>query len=795
MAEETEVIVTKFTADLTDLEKGVTEYEATLGGAAKASDNLDKSTKNLGASVGSLEGKYEQVRQSAQRNRKEIDLTGRSINDLKSEIDRLTKNRNALIDPKAIARTNADIAKVQAQLKKLETSTVQAGKGGKEIFTSIKDGASEASPAIGKVGSLFSGLGGPIGIASAAVVGFISNFSRLDNVQVFFDAVRIGFDTIGNRLANLDFSGLFDPETQRRDIEFAVRQAAALDAVADVQLKINKQNAEAELQLAGLNQQLRDRTKTEAERLAIADQITSIENSRAKEEEGFIRGRIKLQEELNAKELESLGEVSDPNKKALSDLQVELLNSQRNRVQLIESTERRVNSIVEQGATERAAAEQKAEAARAKAVAEAARRRQVIETNEKTLQETLDRLAQEQVDRTATEAEREVNIVTRKYADIEAKTKEGFAKIREVTDQSGQEELAQQEAEAIVQITEARDAELAALEKKRADWATKTREEQLEQVRQSLLSETEQKREAILVQLDLDRAAAEASIANVEERNATIAALTAKAEQDLSLIVSEEQAKRLEQEKQAQANQQALLQENAQIATDFAVASAELIGQVAAGNEDIAKNAAKVLTTLLLDTLEKIILANAFQVQAISAGAPDPANVATGGTLGITRGLILAGIVKALFAAAKSAIAGAYTGEERVGMGEAPLWQGRDGYLRRVHKNEGIVDAETNLAFLSHINAMRKGRKAYDDLIYREHIAPAIQALGYGDMSTVNEFVRSDFGNRVVTSSMLPKNYDRNIVGELRSSRREGRQQTELLAEVVKQLRPNRSRW
>ena len=163
--------------------------------------------------------------------------------------------------------------------------------------------------------------------------------------------------------------------------------------------------------------------------------------------------------------------------------------------------------------------------------------------------------------------------------------------------------------------------------------------------------------------------------------------------------------------------------------------------------------------------------------------------------MGITRGLILAGIVKALFAAAKSAIAGAYTGEERVGMGEAPLWQGRDGYLRRVHKNEGIVDAETNLAFLSHINAMRKGRKAYDDLIYREHIAPAIQALGYGDMSTVNEFVRSDFGNRVVTSSMLPKNYDRNIVGELRSSRREGRQQTELLAEVVKQLRPNRSRW
>jgi hypothetical protein len=775
MAEETEVIVTKFTADLTDLEKGVTEYEATLGGAAKASDNLDKSTKNLGASVGQLSPKFEAIKQSAQRTASAVAAVG--------------------TETKKAGASGGALSKLQGAFASIRTSVGNVASSANSFFGEVVKGASTAAPGLSNITGLFGGMVNPITVAAAAVVGFIANFSRLDSVQVYFDSVGIGFDIIGNRLANLDFKGLMDPQTQQRDIEFAARMAAALDAVADVQLKINKQNAEAELQLAGLNQQLRDRTKTEAERLAIADQITSIENNRAKEEEGFIRGRIKLQEELNAKELESLGEVSDANKKALSDLQVELLNSQRNRVQLIESTERRVNSIVEQGAAERAAAEQKAEAARAKAVAEAARRRQVIETNEKTLQETLDRLAQEQVDRTATEAEREVNIVTRKYADIESKTKEGFAKIREVTDQSGQAELAQQEAEAIVQITEARDAELADLEKKRADLATKTREEQLEQVRQSLLSETEQKREAILVQLDLDRAAAEASIANVEERNATIAALTAKAEQDLSLIVSEEQAKRLEQEKQAQAQQQALLQENAQIATDFAVASAELIGQVAAGNEDVAKNAAKVLTTLLLDTLEKIILANAFQVQAISAGAPDPANVATGGTLGITRGLILAGIVKALFAAAKSAIAGAYTGEERVGMGEAPLWQGRDGYLRRVHKNEGIVDAETNLAFLPHINAMRKGRKAYDDLIYREHIAPAIQALGHGDMSTVNEFVRSDFGNRVVTSSMLPKNYDRNIVGELRSSRREGRQQTELLAEVVKQLRPNRSRW
>ena len=779
MAEETEVIVTKFTADLTDLEKGVTEYEATLGGAAKASDSLDKSTKNLGASVGQLSPKFEAIKQSAQRTASAVAAVG--------------------TETKKAGASGGALSKLQGAFASIRTSVGNVASSANSFFGEVVKGASTAAPGLSNITGLFGGMVNPITVAAAAVVGFISNFSRLDSVQVFFDAVRIGFDTILDRFTSFEgFKGLFDPKTQAADIKFAAEQAALIDALADKEREFRVANAETNKEIAKREQQFKDITKSDEERKKIAEELTALENDNADREQSAIKARIALiQRELDQREAANIAEndISDELKDRLAQEQIALASAQASRISDAERVQRRLNSIVEQGATERAAAEQKAEAARAKAVAEAARRRQVIETNEKTLQETLDRLAQEQVDRTATEAEQEVNIVTRKYADIEAKTKEGFAKIREVTAQSGQAELSQQEAEAIKQITAARDAELAALEKKRADLAAKTREEQLEQVRQSLLSETEQKREAILVQLDLDRAAAEASIANVEERNATIAALTAKAEQDLSLIVSEEQAKRLEQEKQAQANQQALLQENAQIATDFAVASAELIGQVAAGNEDVAKNAAKVLTTLLLDTLEKIILANAFQVQAISAGAPDPANVATGGTLGITRGLILAGIVKALFAAAKSAIAGAYTGEERVGMGEAPLWQGRDGYLRRVHKNEGIVDAETNLAFLPHINAMRKGRKAYDDLIYREHIAPAIQALGYGDMSTVNEFVRSDFGNRVVTSSMLPKNYDRNIVGELRSSRREGRQQTELLAEVVKQLRPNRSRW
>ena len=769
MAEE--VVLTRFTADLSELEAAVAQYETELGGATKASDKLDASTKTLGASVGNVSTKFDLVKQSAER-------TSKSIGNVANETRKAGASGGAL-------------GKLQGAFSSIGTSLKNAGSNINGFFSGIIDGASNAIPGLSGITSSFIGMAGPIGIAAAAVGGFIANFSRLDSVQVYFDAVKIGFDQTLDRLANLDFKGLIDPRVQAQDAVFAYQQAKALDIIAEQQLKINKANAEAELQVASLNQQLRDRTKTDAERLAIADQITAIESNRAKEEEGFLRGRITLQKAVNDQQLRTLGEVSDANAAALNELETQLIGAQTRSVTLTESTERRRNAIVEQSAAERTAAEQKSAAAREKAIADAARKAQIIEQAQQGINATLEKLANEELDRTATDAEREVNIVTRKYADIEAKTKEGFEKIRQASSAEGRVEVEQQQAQALVRITAARDAELAALEKNRADEANKTREEQLEQVRKSLLSETEAQREAILVKLDADRAAAEASITNLEERNAVIAELTKNAEAELTLVLSDEQKKRAEQDRAAQEAQRQLLEENATIISDFAVASGELIGQAAAGNEEIAKNAAKVLTTLLLDTLEKIVLANAFQVQAVSAGAPDPANVASGGTFGIARGIILAGLVKALFAAAKGAIQGAYVGEEYVG--GTPMWSGKDGHLRRLHDGERVVTADKNRQHWDDLQAIHEGR--YAQHVEDNYILPAIQALAYRDDAKVNEFVASDTGQRIASSVMLAKFYDANIVTELRSTRKEGRKQTELLSAMVKNLRPNRSRW
>ncbi len=93
----------------------------------------------------------------------------------------------------------------------------------------------------------------------------------------------------------------------------------------------------------------------------------------------------------------------------------------------------------------------------------------------------------------------------------------------------------------------------------------------------------------------------------------------------------------------------------------------QTIISAAAQGEDIQEQAGKQLLVLLLDTLEKIILANAFQVQAIAAGSPSPENVATGGLAGIAKGAILAAIVKGLFGAAKAALTANYQGDPYVG--------------------------------------------------------------------------------------------------------------------------------
>jgi hypothetical protein len=788
---ETEVIVTKFEADLSGLDKGVSDYEKQLNAASGATDKLDAKTTDLGASVGKLGPKFEVVKQSAERTHKEIDLTGQSIDQLKAKLATLTKARGGLIDPKAIAKSNADIAAVRGQITKLETSVKGAKAGAGGLFSSITQGASQAAPGLSNVTSLFGGMGGPIGIAAAAVAGFIANFSRLDSVKVFFDAVSIGFDTIGDRLANLDFKSFFDPKTQAEDAAFALTVANNLDAIAESQLKINKANAEAEKSIAGLQQQSRDRTKTEEERAAILDRITGIEAKRAKDEREQLGVQILNQRIINKKQLETLGEVSDANAAALNELQVQQINADTAAIALTENAERRKNQLLEAGASERVAISAKAAAAIAKADAEADKNAEARAQAQGKVDGILDTLAAEQLARTQTDAEKEIAVTVKKFDALTQATTEGFEKIRAASPPGEQAALFQQEADALIAIDKAKDAELAALSKARTDAAAKTQEENLDRLRKSLLSETDLQREAALQQLDADLATAEQTIKNTDEFNAFRIARVKQTEEEIGKILTDAQQAQLDADTKALEDRKALQEQQTALLQTAATDALALVVQAAASGKDVQEQASKAIIGIFLDTLEKIIQG---QIVAITAGST-AGGAAEGGpagaVAGLATGIALSAIIKGLFAVFKAQIAGNYQGDPYVS--GTPMWSGRDGHLRRLDEGERVVTKKANLKHWDELEAMRTG--GYDDLIYRKHIAPAIEALGFNDMGTVNTFVGSDTGQRIAQSVMLAKFYDAGIVGQLKRSERQGREQTEILARIERNGRRNTSRW
>lgn len=780
---ETQEIITKFTADVTSFEEGVETYEKGLTDATKASDKFDASQKQLGGTTGSLGDKFKGVQISAERAAKGIAQVGNE-----------TK--------KAGAQTGI-MGKLQGAFTSIGNSVKSAGTGIKGFFSEIGQGVSRSIPSIGGLGGAFGGIVNPITLAAGAVVGLIANLTRLDSVKVFVDGVKIAFDGLLGRLTSFEGIGSIITGT---GIQQEAIQAAAftkiLDAMEEKQRQVNIANAESQKQLASLNQTVRDRTKTEQERVDAADKITKIEERRAAQEVELARDKLGFaQLQIDAEKRRGVSEanINDELLNARADALTNLRNAEAASIQLLETTERRKNAILEEGINDRAKIEAKGIADGQKADAALAQRTQVISTQEAALTATLTGLVDQRATIQATADEKEVLAVEKKYRDIEAKTREGFAKVAEASAPEDRAALAQREADFILQITATKNAELAALDKQRADNAAKLKEEDLERLRTSLLTETELQREAVLTRLDEDIALADQRLETEEEREAFRLERTKQAEKEITGIITEEQQKRLDADQAAADARVAQLEEqNAAIATLASDGLAIITSAAASGNASV-EDASKALITLLLDTVEKIVTMN-----AVAAATGAIAGNAAAGPLGVTKGLLeaalITGIIKGLFATLKANIAGAYLGEERIGAnGERPMLPGtRDRYLRRVHKNEGIVDAKTNMENLDAINAMRKGK--FDDYVMDNYnfpsmlSAPLIEVLAFNDDRRVTEYLGTDTGQRIAASMMLPRHFDLNMVKTGEQTNKTLRQTNALLASIAQNFRPTSKR-
>ena len=292
-------------------------------------------------------------------------------------------------------------------------------------------------------------------------------------------------------------------------------------------------------------------------------------------------------------------------------------------------------------------------------------------------------------------------------------------------------------------------------------------------------------------ELDEDLAQADKLYENIEEREKIKKELIEKAQKDLTEIVSTEEQKRLDAEKKAAEEAQRLKEEQFNTLKGAAGDALSILGEAAVSGADVQKQASKALLTLLLDTLEKIILAQAFQGQALVTTAPTPDNIASGGISGTLKGIAMFALVKGLFSAAKALITANYTGDPFVGGdGSKPMWSGRDGFLRRLDYGERVVTGKTNAKYYDEMQAMEDGN--WDSYIDKHYLMPAIEALRYNDDAKAVKFAQTDMGQRMAASITLPRMFDKGIVNSQMQVQREQRKSNALLEALVQNTRPRR---
>ena len=835
-----------FDAAKEEIKAGYAEIEKGATAAKTATTGLSGTTGSLTDKVAALAVEEKRAAQSAQELAKAQADAASSSKELTTEVGKsqgiLSKIGNGFRQFGLGARDGfrtaiKEVGGFRGILSQTGANITNFGKSTVGAFKSVGSFATNALQSVGKgvisatsgipvIGQLAAALG-PVGIAAAAVAGGIYKvvantdagataldglgrtgglvFDRITGVaKSFFNELTNGTGIIGTAFDFL--SGVVDvfinkltpigdifralSETSlfqglKEDFEEGQRLANVFDDLDEKQRNSIGTVAALDAQYRQLNVQLRDRTKTDAERLAIADKLAQVETERAKIELDNLKAVTDAEQQV-VDSKRKRNEADDGSLRKLEEAKAAESAASAASVERLEKAENRKNAILEAADQKRQAARQKAIAAREKAEAEQAKKAEQRAQAEAKINETISELARESFERTLTGAEQEVEAVKKKYADLEAVTLEGIAKLRAASPENAQSQITAKEAEAVIAIENAKNEELAALEKTRVEEATKTREEALETIRQSLLTETEAQREAVLTRLDAERELAEQNIEDVVERQAVIAELTRKAEEELTGIVTDEQAKRTELEVAAAAQRQQLAEQNAAIVAGFAEQALQTIITAAASGEDIQEQAGKQLLAILLDTLEKIIIANAFQVQAISAGAPTPDNVATGGIAGIAKGLILAAAVKALFGAAKAALTANYEGDPYIGGdGAMPMWSGRDGFVRRLDYGERVVRRKTNEANFDALEAMEGG--TFNNWV-RENYMPLL-----ADDDRMVQYVNSDVGQRMAASLVLPRMFDKGIVGAVNSQRKQQQHTNDLLAQLVNNTKPRRT--
>lgn len=290
-------------------------------------------------------------------------------------------------------------------------------------ISGLVQGIRSSLPAIGSVGSAFQQVSGsiggfagtalsalgPIGIAVGAVAGgLLKIVSNTDAGQVALDGLGRSGSIVFDKLTG-KVTGFFSSLAQGDGVfakfasgigsaaEFIVtklnpafilldkigaldglkeaakdgqRLAGIYDTIEDAQISLIASNAANEREINKLNIQLRDRTKSDKERLAIGEQITRLEKERAAVEGKVLGANTSALRAKAAQELRDKKEVSDETKRLLNEAIAAEERAGQQSEAITERAQNRINGVLD-------ASEASAEQRLQKAEARAAQRRQI----------------------------------------------------------------------------------------------------------------------------------------------------------------------------------------------------------------------------------------------------------------------------------------------------------------------------------------------------------------------------------------------------------------------------------
>jgi hypothetical protein len=818
-----EVVVTRYELDIADAEKNLEKIVKGMGALDKSTDAAEGGLKGLENELGSASAKFKETAMVAKA--LETSLGGGLASRAKEASTLFGRLREAtggtLPALRALGKEVGVIAserfpKLTNAFKGLKSGIGQVGGALQGAFGQFGGYTKQLAGSIPVVGNLLVALG-PVGIAAGAVAaGIFKIFTNLDAGATIVDGFKrsasIAFDQVtgqakrlfdsatdGNTVFGKVFSTIGDglkfvlfglnPLVQGFNLLFksaidAGQEIAKLyDDLDEAQTNNILKNAQLEGQVTKLAIQLKDRTKTEEERLKIADQITEIETRRAAEEQKLLKQATAAVRREALEQVKAKGEVDDALKRRLAESLAAEENAATASTAITERAEVRRNAIIEQGEAERNAIAAKEAAAQAKRDAEAVAARAKRDAEIKKLEEARVNAAQQAATLEASLAERTelagLEGVDRRVREVEI----GYEKERAAAeklfsdlaalypnDAAKRAEIAQQSADVIAAITESEIAATTALRNAATEEEQKKTQQALDDIRQLIVSRDQLEQEAIQRRFDQAGEAAKKNIADAEELAATLVAIE-NARSVAILQSREEEANKLADLRQQEED----AERNLSLARlDAAIAGTEILKQLAGDNAEAAK---ALLAIQKAAAIAQIIVQTAAAIQgALAAAALNPL-VAAGGPAAIaafaapTVAKLKIGAGVSIATILAQAISGAYeggiVGEKGVG---TKFSNGKDGYLLRVHRKERILPAAESERYRPYLDMMRDGQ-------FEKFLNTTAQLNSYS--------------TRATSTTASPGFNDRRIVGALSgiSNAREQRKQTELLALVASGLR------